>query len=131
MGLFKKKIKESAVIRFLNEADDSYMRMLQFRDIHEFERYCSYDLAVQLLDRIKDNLDIQVGIPKYRHREWKVIQHENVIWAYQKDTTHDNITLKSTLQIPIGDEFHEVWKLNETGHNKYVVVDIIDRGIVV
>ena len=118
------KVKDS-LIEFLNTADDSYMNCLKYKDITLFQDYCCDELATKINDILADNPDFQIGIANYRKRQWTVIEHECFFYAYQKDTTHDNITINRTLSVPLGDEFHEVWKIREILEGKYTVIDII------
>lgn len=127
-GLFgKKKPTENAVIRYLNDADDHYLAMYKNRDVTLFQNYCCPKLAVKLKDMIDDHIEKEVGIKKYRHREWKVIERGEIIYAYQKDIIHDDIKLSGSLRLPLGDEFHEVWKIQrEKTPSGFIVLDIQD-----
>lgn len=121
--LFKKETKDDKdLFKFLDKADDAYMRAFETSDIRLFEPYASLPVLRHLQEAMKVE-DTYFGLARYRKRSWTVVNIEQETYTLQKLLRHDNIHVTATVFVPLGEDLSEIWTV-EYIRGKYTVTGI-------
>ncbi len=110
-------------MRFLEKADDAYIKAFQFRVLGDFPTYATEDVTRFLQKQILYYNTKLWGTKEYRIRNWEIVSSEGKEIVVRKELKFKNIKLGHTL-VTMGDECVEYWKIL-VDNNKFKVGDIV------
>jgi hypothetical protein len=122
----EEKIPTKTLMQFLEEADEAYIFAHQARQINPFIKYANSTVCDNILDDIRrHNNDPKLfGTKAYRERKWKIISASSNTVTVQKDLTHKHVKIQRGVQVAIGDDMHEIWKVSIRDKRDFQVIGI-------
>ena len=110
------------LFKFLDKADDAYMKALESKNLTYFQPYASLAVLRRLQNRMKAE-EPYFGLARYRKRTWSIVSVTQELYTIEKNLSHDNIKVTTTVIIPLGEDVHELWTVEQVG-GKFTVTDI-------
>lgn len=116
MGLFNflfgnSEKSTNQMVKWLNEADAAYNRALQCKNARGLETYFTRDCLSRLYEIIRLSERPYQGLDRYKHTEWTEELTDNQSSTWIKDVTFDNVRMSHGVTVPVGDDYHERWKI--------------------
>lgn len=117
------KSAEAELIRFLNKADDAYIRAYQFKVLGDFVKYALPDVCSKIQHNIMYRQNKLFGNEQYRIREWSMMQCSSKFILVRKELNFKTIKFGHT-RVPMGDHCVEYWRILLDSNNKFIVGEI-------
>jgi hypothetical protein len=117
------KSAEAELMRFLDKADDAYIRAYQFKFLGDLVRYALPEVCAKVQHNIMYRQNKLFGNEKYRIREWTMMQCNERFILVRKELNFKTIKFGHT-RVPMGDHCVEYWRILLDSSNKYVIGEI-------
>ena len=113
MGLFtfRKKADDNKTIRWLNEVDQAYNKAFQTRNAAGLEKYLTRPCLATVMENVRLGQQVYAGLDRYRHVAWTNDGKTPDTSSWIKDVTYDDVKMSHGVVVPVGDAYHERWKL--------------------
>lgn len=111
------------LLKFLEEADEAYMRSYKNSRLEIFADYATAELCELLYEEMEQGEKKLFGTESSRKREWYLLKEEGCLYTVKKILTHSKIKQK-TVSITLGDCIEETWKVSSM-NKSFKVCDIL------
>lgn len=120
MGLFGRKKagagSGASDIKFLNKADEEYVRAFQTKVIGNLDKYLTRLCCTKLMERIRMSDREIVGMSRYRKTMWE----KSADGTYVKKVEYEDVNMGCGVKVPLGDPYTEVWTVISENNDKKV-----------
>ncbi|WP_138755923.1 hypothetical protein [Paenibacillus sinopodophylli] len=101
----------SALITFLEKADDAYILTHETMDIMLFSKFASSRVCNDLIEFLYRNPPKMFGSRKHRQRNWNIIEYSQHEISIKKTIMHRHVEIKRGMKIKLGDDMVEYWDI--------------------
>lgn len=126
MFLFKSKPKSKVGhVSFLQKADACLDKAFQTQDIRELPRFFEKGECLRsMVKRIQNKENFDVGVVRYRHINWQLLEEAGDTFTYIKDVSFDDIKVSKNLMAAVGDAYKERWKIFQRPDGSTTVIEV-------
>lgn len=102
----------TALIKFVEKADDAYILTHATLDIMYFSKFASSRVCNELIEFLYRNPPKMFGSKKFRKRDWYILDYQKNAITLKKTITHQYVKVKRGMKIKLGDDMVEYWDIS-------------------